>query len=142
MSKPLWLKSRLGVRSSIPCPDSTPLSTTVKGVDPCRPTALSGNGWALCVTDESPRKVLSGVDVAEENVLKKTRYQSIETVDGNVNECYCVTFFKYVRSFWAFLDPLLPLSAMCPHLDDPPTCTYAEPYPPLKKKNITAQQTS
>ena len=100
MSKPLWLKSRLGVRSSIPCPDSTPLSTTVKGVDPCRPTALSGNGWALCVTDESPRKVLSGVDVAEENVLKKNRFQSNEIVGVNVNECYHVTFSKYVRSFF------------------------------------------
>ena len=30
------------------------------------------------------------------------------------------TFFKYVRSFGAFFDPLPPLSAMCLHLRDPP----------------------
>lgn len=97
MSKPLWLKSRLGVRSSIPCPDSAPLSTTVKGVEPCRPTTLSGNGWALGVTDGSPRKVLSGVDVAEENVQVEDDGESEQDVvsetglDIGVRTCSDVT---------------------------------------------------
>ena len=49
------------------------------------------------------------------------------------------TFFKYVRSFWAFFDPLPPLSAMCLHLCDPLNEYVRNSVPPPPKKGPTQQ---